>query len=178
MTHYGAKELGFSFRQVRGNTLQIAKDIPESQYGFKASPESRSIAQTLVHIAFAPGVQEHVHRNGFADAAKVPWGELIQKFGSEEATPRTKAEIVGLLESRGDAFASYLEGLSNEFLAEPVSMPAGMQPLAKSRFEMLMSPKEHEMHHRGQLMMMQRMIGQVPHLTRRMMERAAQGARA
>jgi hypothetical protein len=31
--------------------------------------------------------------------------------------------------------------------------------------------KEHEMHHRGQLMTLQRMIGQVPHLTRLMQER-------
>jgi len=30
------------------------------------------------------------------------------------------------------------------------------------------------MHHRGQLMTMQRMIGQVPHLTRQMQERFAQ----
>ena len=45
-------------------------------------------------------------------------------------------------------------------------MPPGADPATKSRFEMLLSPKEHEMHHRGQLMTMQRMIGLVPHLTR------------
>jgi uncharacterized damage-inducible protein DinB len=39
---------------------------------------------------------------------------------------------------------------------------------------MLMSAKEHEMHHRGQLMTIERMIGQVPHLTRQMQERVAQ----
>ena len=44
----------------------------------------------------------------------------------------------------------------------------------KTRFEMLLSPKEHEMHHRAQLMTIQRMIGQVPHLTRQMQERMAQ----
>ena len=85
---------------------------------------------------------------------------------------------MALLQSRRDAFTSYLEGLSDGFLAESVAMPAGMQPVAKTRFEMLLSPKEHEMHHRGQLMLMQRMIGQVPHLTRRTLERAAQAARA
>ena len=31
---------------------------------------------------------------------------------------------------------------------------------------MVLGPKEHEMHHRGQLMLVQRMLGQVPHLTR------------
>jgi uncharacterized damage-inducible protein DinB len=39
---------------------------------------------------------------------------------------------------------------------------------------MILSAKEHEMHHRGQLMLMQRMIGIVPHLTRAMQERMAQ----
>jgi uncharacterized damage-inducible protein DinB len=38
---------------------------------------------------------------------------------------------------------------------------------------MLMSVKEHEMHHRGQLMLIERMIGVVPHLTRQMQERMA-----
>jgi uncharacterized damage-inducible protein DinB len=51
-------------------------------------------------------------------------------------------------------------------------MPAGLPP--KSRFEMLLGTKEHEMHHRGQLMLIQRMIGLVPHLTRQMQERMAQ----
>ena len=32
------------------------------------------------------------------------------------------------------------------------------------------------MHHRGQLMVLQRLIGQVPHLTRQRGERAAQAA--
>ncbi len=43
---------------------------------------------------------------------------------------------------------------------------------------MVLSPKEHEMHHRGQLMTLERMIGLVPHLTRQMQERMAQMAAA
>ena len=31
---------------------------------------------------------------------------------------------------------------------------------------MLLSVKEHEMHHRGQLMLIERQLGIVPHLTR------------
>jgi uncharacterized damage-inducible protein DinB len=46
----------------------------------------------------------------------------------------------------------------------------------KTRFENLLSAKEHEMHHRGQLMLVQRMLGITPHLTRQMEER--QRARA
>jgi uncharacterized damage-inducible protein DinB len=38
---------------------------------------------------------------------------------------------------------------------------------------MILSVKEHEMHHRGQLMLIERMVGVVPHLTRQMQARMA-----
>jgi uncharacterized damage-inducible protein DinB len=38
---------------------------------------------------------------------------------------------------------------------------------------MMMSVKEHEMHHRGQLMLVERILGIVPHLTRQIQERMA-----
>ena len=43
MTYYGAKELAESFRTVRKNTLQIAQDIPEDKYGFKAADGTRTV---------------------------------------------------------------------------------------------------------------------------------------
>ena len=48
---------------------------------------------------------------------------------------------------------------------EMVQMPAGSLPDSRSRFEMLPGAKEHEMHHRGQLMVIERLLGIVPHLT-------------
>lgn len=174
---YGGKELAASLRMVRGNTLKIAEEIPEAQYAFRAAPDVRSIGQTLVHIALLSSFQRHIQGQKIADLAKVNFPELMQKMGADEATSRSKAEIIALLASEGDKFASFLEGLSDAFLAETVRMPPGGEPATKSRFEMLLSPKEHEMHHRGQLMMMQRMIGVVPHLTRQMQEHMAAAQR-
>jgi len=177
MTYYGAKELAASFRTVRKNTIQIAEDIPESKYEFRPAPETRSVGQTLVHIAVSPGFQLHVQRNRISDLKTVNFPALLQQFLADEAKPRNKGEIVALLRSSGEEFASFVEGLSEEFLAERVTTPFGPDPAVanvRSRFEMLLSPKEHEMHHRGQLMVAQRMIGLVPHLTRQMQQRLAQ----
>ena len=178
VTYYGGKDLAASFRQVRGNTIQIAEEIPETKYDFKAAPDCRSIGQVIVHIALGPSVQRHIHTNRISDITKVHFPELVQNIGAEEAKPRTKAEILALLKAEGDTFASYLGSLSEAFLAEPVMMRPGSAPATKTRFEMLLSPKEHEMHHRGQLMLLQRMIGLVPHLTRERQARAAQMAAA
>ena len=174
MTYYGPKELATAFRTVRNNTIKIAEEIPENKYDFRAAPDTRSIGQTLTHIALGTGSQHHVHSNKVTDLKTVNFPELFQKMVSEEGKPRTKADIVALLKGEGDKFAAFLEGLSEAFLAERVSMPPGAEPATKSRFEMLLSPKEHEMHHRGQLMTLERMIGIVPHLTRQMQERMAQ----
>jgi uncharacterized damage-inducible protein DinB len=174
MTYYGGKEMAAAFRTVRANTLKIAEEIPESQYGFRPAPDCRTIGETLVHIAVGPGFQHHIQSNKIADLMQVNFPALAQKARAEEAMPRTKADILALLKSEGDKFASFLESLSESFLAEQVAMPRGAQPATKSRFEMLLGAKEHEMHHRAQLMTMQRMIGQVPHLTRQMQERMAQ----
>ena len=83
-------------------------------------------------------------------------------------------QIVAKLKDAGDAFGRMLEGLNDEtFFGELITFQAGAQPPARTRFDMLLAAKEHEMHHRGQLMVMQRMMGLTPHLTREMQERMA-----
>jgi uncharacterized damage-inducible protein DinB len=174
MTYYGPKEMAASFRTVRANTIAIAKEIPEESYGFRATPDCRSVAETLTHIAVGARLQEQVH---FIEHRHTLVGfdffGFMEKQAAEERTPRTKAEIVAMLETEGEKFATALEKLFEEFLGERMQYPEGMVPQTKSRFEMLLSPKEHEMHHRGQLMMTQRLLGMVPPLTRHMQERIA-----
>ena len=136
----------------------------------------RTVGKMLVHIALGPRFAFHVHGNKISDMTTVNFTEMMQKLGAEEAQPRSKAEILAFLKSEGDKFASFLEGLSDSFLAEPVTMPERAGGGTKTRFEMLSAPKEHEMHHRGQLMLIERILGIVPHLTRRMQERFAANA--
>jgi len=178
MTYYGGKELAESFRTVRNNTIQIAEEIPEDRYSFKPSPDSRTIGQTLAHIAMVTAFQTYVHENQIDSLSKVNFPEYIQKSRVEEDSLRSKQEIIAALKAHGDKFAAFLESLPESLLSQSVAMMPGAQPAAKSRLEMLMSAKEHEMHHRGQLMVMQRMLGMTPHLTRQMQERMARQAQA
>jgi uncharacterized damage-inducible protein DinB len=97
----------------------------------------------------------------------------MRSIVADEQRPRSKAQIITLLRDEGERWANWLESQSDEFLAERVKVPSGMMPPTKTRFEMLLGGKEHEMHHRGQLMLIERMLGIVPHLTRQMQERMA-----
>ena len=126
MNLYGSKELVESMRTVRKNTILIAEDISEERYGYRPTPDSRSVAETLVHIALLSRLDHFLHEEKhFSSLEDFDFGSVIKKSETEERHPRSK-----------------------------------------SRFEMLLGTKEHEMHHRAQLMVVERLLGIVPHLTR------------
>jgi uncharacterized damage-inducible protein DinB len=163
-----------SYRTVRKNTIIIAEEIGEEHYGFRPTPESRSVAQMLMHIALVPRMQEQIHAiEHRTTLVGFDFPAFITRILEEEQQALPKAKIIEFLRTEGDRFAGWLEGVSDEFLSERVTMPPGMMPPTKTRFEMLSAPKEHEMHHRGQLMLIERLLGIVPHMTREMLARFA-----
>jgi uncharacterized damage-inducible protein DinB len=174
LTVYGAKQLADSFRTVRKNTIIIAQDLPEDRYGFRPTPETRSAGELLAHIALGPSFQYRIHaeeRRSSFDGFDFP--SLMKQMSAEEKKPRGKEQTIEMLRTSGDKFGNWLDGLTDAFLAEQFQMPAGATPASKSRFEMILGVKEHEMHHRGQLMLIERIVGVVPHLTREMQARMA-----
>ncbi len=173
MSGYGPTEMANAFRTVRKNTVQVAEDIPEDKYDFIPAPGVQSVRSMLSHIAFGPMLYEDMHRvHRVTTLQGYDFGAAIGRSMVEEKKPRSKAEIIHLLETEGERFAGWLETLTPEFLNETVTDPMGQNP--RTRLESLLSPKEHEMHHRAQLMLVQRMVGVVPHLTRQREERARQ----
>lgn len=176
MNCYGGKDLARAYRTVRENTIKIAEEIPEAKYDFTPAPSVRTVRQMLTHIALTDSLSG-VHRERRTNFDGVNFPALVAQMQAEEAKPRTKAEVIALLKERGEETATWLESLSDDVLAEQFTQPGGATA-TKSRFEMIMGMKEHEMHHRGQLMLIERMLGIVPHLTRQMQERFAARARA
>ncbi len=172
MTAYSGKELANGFRTVRKNTIQVAEDIPEAQYGHIAAPECKSVGRMLTHIAVAQSFWDEIHRKQRRTTMQgIDFFAMSERAEAEESKPRSKAEIVELLRREGEEFAAWLETLTPAFLAEMVTEGDGKT--ARSRLEMLLGAKEHEMHHRAQLMLIERQLGIVPHLTRQRNERIA-----
>ena len=174
MTYYGSKELAASFRTVRKNTIQIAEDIPEEKYSFRAAADTMSVAEMLAHLACAPHWAEQcLFVEKKSSVATEDFARWMGEIAVKQKALTSKAAIVGALKADGEAFARRLESATEADLAAMVTAPNG----AKSRFEMLLGVKEHEMHHRAQLFLIERMLGIVPHLTRARQERQAAAAR-
>jgi uncharacterized damage-inducible protein DinB len=175
MNYYGSKDMAESWRTVRKNTIQAAEEIPADQYHFKAAPDTMSVAEMLAHLATATHWAQTLHFTEKKTAVTMEdFGRYMGEAGKASAALTAKDAIIGALRAHGDAFAAQLEGASDAFLGERVELPMG----SKTRFEMLLGVKEHEMHHRAQLFLIQRMIGIVPHLTRARQQRMQAQAQA
>jgi uncharacterized damage-inducible protein DinB len=157
MSLYGTRQLADSMRAVRQNTILIAGDIPESQYAFRATPETRSVAETLVHIAWLGAADRVIHeREHLSSLEGFDFAALLATSASDEKVPRSKAEIIELLRVEGDRAVRWIETLPDEFMAERVALPGGG---SVSRFEMILATKEHELQHRAQLTVIERLMG-------------------
>jgi hypothetical protein len=166
---YAAKELADSFRTVHRDTRVIAQDLPQEKYAFRAAPDPCSVGELLAHIVLAHNVQYTFHateRDRGTTLVGFDFPSILKRLAAEEKESLSKEQILEMLHSSGKKRAGWRQGLADDFLAGQVQLASGMTPPSKSRFEMILSVKEHEMHPWGQLMLFERLLGIVPHRTR------------
>ena len=175
MNYYGAQNMATSWRTVRDNTIQIAEEIPADKYDYRATADTMSVAEILAHMATNTmwGVKVHIAEKKSAVTMQ-EFGAFAGVAGAAAKALDSKDAIIAALKTNGEELARGLESLSDETLGQHLTLPGG----SKTRFEMLLGLKEHEMHHRGQLMVLQRLMGMVPHMTRVRQERMAAMAAA
>ena len=172
MNYYGAKTPPKAGARFARTPCKSPKTFRKT-VRFKAAPDTMSVAEMLAHLATSTHWATQIHFVDKMNAVTIPdFGKLLGEAGKQAGTLTSKAAIVGALKSHGEDFAKKLATLSDAQLAETVTLPNG----SKTRFEMLLGPKEHEMHHRAQLFQIERMVGIVPHLTRARQQAQAQAA--
>jgi uncharacterized damage-inducible protein DinB len=164
MNLYGPKQLADSIRTVRQNVVLIAEDVHEDDYLFRPAVGSRSVAEVLIHIAFFSNFDYLFHEEEHVTTAEAfDFGQFLRDSESQEKRHHSKSRLIGLLKDSGESWAEWVEFVPQQFLAEGVVQRDGT---SKTRFEMVLGTKEHEMHHLGQLAVIERMLGIVPHLAR------------
>src|SRR5918997_5806 len=131
MTYYGAKELAESFRTVRKNTIQVAEDIPEDKYSFRAAPDTMSVGEMLAHLATTPLWAQQCH---FIEkkntVTREDFGRWVGELGGKSKALTAKQQIVETLKQEGKTFAQQVESMTDAQLGEAVALPNG----SKSRF--------------------------------------------
>jgi uncharacterized damage-inducible protein DinB len=144
-----------SWNGVKRNIKESAEQMPEANYGFKASPDVRSFGEILAHVAGASYM--------FCAAAK---GEK-SPFGEDafEKTATTKAAIV---KATNDAIA-YCDGAyaaaTDTTLGQLIAAPFGTDQVARAN--PLVGQIGHDNEHYGNLVTYFRIKGIVPPSSKR-----------
>jgi uncharacterized damage-inducible protein DinB len=135
---------------AREVTMAFAQAMPEEYYDFKPTPEIRSFAEQMLHIA----------ESNMAYIARFVKGE--KPPSSDFTGSKTKAEIVALLEQSFEYVATVARELTEAQADEVVDFLDGERP----RRKIFWYARDHMTHHRGQTVIYFRLKNLVPPLYR------------
>ncbi|OFV80499.1 MAG: hypothetical protein A3B65_00380 [Acidobacteria bacterium RIFCSPHIGHO2_02_FULL_67_57] len=145
--------------EVGGKVIDMAEDFPEDKYNYKPTPEVRSFAEQLQHVAEA--------NVRFAGLAR---GQAAGGAEHHEAAPKTKAEIVAMLKKSFEDAAAAIQSAGDAGLAQPIKLPTR----TITGYGLWTSATINAAEHYGNLVVYYRLNGLVPPTTRAAQERQRQ----
>ncbi len=141
------------WNHVGGKLITMAEDFPEDKYDYRPTPEVRTFAEMLLHIAGSSYL--------FIDTARG------QKMGEEDFSREkyaSKAEVVAVLKKSVEEGAALIQQAGDEGMALPIKFPFGNQMFSQQSF--WMAQMEHAGEHYGNLVVYYRLNGIVPPASR------------
>jgi len=152
-----------SWKEVRSGLVDEAAQIPADQFSFRAAPDCRSVKELLQHLVevqkFLTGEicrpDTNLMRGSFA--------EQVKNYAPNVRSIEDKDGLLDLLRTTMEESGAKLQSAANE-MGNPMKRFDGkeMTKLAFVSFAIA-----HEMYHRGQLTVYERLLGIEPMLTQR-----------
>ncbi|MFN2493578.1 MAG: DinB family protein [Pyrinomonadaceae bacterium] len=151
------------WKEVRAGLIEEVSQIPDDQFSFRATPDTRSVGELLQHIVES-------QKTLIGESCRPDTNLMRQSFADhiKEYAP----EVGGIVEKHG-----LLELLRSSMETSEACIRAGGEQLKDSmrrfdgkeisKLDFLSFAVAHEMYHRGQLTVYLRLMGIEPALTRR-----------
>ncbi|MFD0861551.1 DinB family protein [Sungkyunkwania multivorans] len=145
------KEYLERFENSRKYLLLVAETMPEDNYGFKASPESLSFAENLMHIGFA---MDWHSQSLLGDREAREWStDKVYKVAD-----RSKDEMIALIDKTFKESIALIEKFDPDHLNDRLEYFG--HDRTKRQIFMLLA--DHITHHRGQMLVYMRLNGLIP----------------
>jgi len=146
------KETESNWKRARKWTLDYIDAMPENAMGFKPTPEIRSFAEQMLHLAFWNcALAEAV--GGKAN----PYGKKQETLEQREDV-KTKSALRKVVEESYDNLLAAVAGLDEAKMLEQVSL----FNTKMTRMAVLVAALDHQAHHRGQTTIYLRLKGLTP----------------
>jgi uncharacterized damage-inducible protein DinB len=152
-----------SWREVRAGLIEEASQIPEDKFSFRAADGMRSVAELLQHLVesqrFLVGEacrpDTNLMRKSFAEHIK-DYAPNVRDVNDKEGVLKLLATAMDEIEKQLREHADEMKNTMKRFDGKE------MTKLAFMSFAIA-----HEMYHRGQLTVYERLLGIEPALTQR-----------
>ena len=147
-------EMVVEWQRAKTYTKAYLEAMPEGGYGFKPTPEIRSFAQQMLHLADANYLFSFI-----ASGKPNPIGETLQNHNVAEKTySTTKEAVTKIVMDSYDWMINTLQGMTQAQMLETIKFHN--QDITRSGI--FGKAFEHQTHHRGQTTVYLRLKGVTP----------------
>jgi uncharacterized damage-inducible protein DinB len=152
-----------SWQDVRGGLIEEASQIPAEQFSFRATPDTRSVAELLQHIAEAQKFLVGESCRADTNLMRQSFADHIKEYAPECASIQDKNGLLELLRTGMETSEASIRAAGQK-LQDSMRRFDGKEV---SKLDFLQFAVSHEMYHRGQLTVYERLMSIEPALTQR-----------
>ncbi|HKO42903.1 MAG TPA: DinB family protein [Pyrinomonadaceae bacterium] len=160
------------WKEIRSGLIEEVSQIPADKFSFRATPETRSVAEVLQHVIESQKTLVGEAVRPETNLMRQPLEDHAKEYAPEVAGVTDKNALLELLRSSMETSATSIKAA--EHTLNETGRGLGGRELRK--IELVSFAISHEMYHRGQLTVYERLLQVEPALTRRFRAMTARAA--
>lgn len=161
-----------TWKEVRKGLIEEVSQIPEDQFSFRVTPETRSVSELLQHIIETQKVLVGEAARPETNLMRQTLADHAREYAPEVAGVNDKNGLIELLRSSMETSEATMRGSADKLN----ETGRGLGGREVEKIDLLSFSISHEMYHRGQLTVYERLLKLEPALTRRFRELTARAA--
>ena len=150
-----------TWSEVRAGLTKEVSQVPEDRFSFRATPDTRSIAEVVQHIIETQKMLVGESCRADTNLRRQSFADHIKEYAPEVASVSDKNGLLELLRSSMEMAEASIRGCG-EGLQATMRRFDGKEV---TKLDFLNFGVAHEMYHRGQLTVYERLLGVEPALT-------------
>ncbi len=156
-----------NWKEVRSGFISEVSQIPENQFRFRARAETRSVTEIIQHILEAEKVFTGEVCRPDTDFARLPFHELVAEHAGDIRNAEGKDQLIEMLARNMEATENTIRDFGEAAFQQEMRRLDGRM---MSKMVFLNFAINHEMYHRGQITIYERLLHIEPALTVRVNE--------
>ncbi len=152
-----------AWRFTREGVIDEVRNLPESKFDFRATPEVRSVRELAQHILEVAMMMTGELTRPDTDVRRAPWPKLLALYAKPAYKARTKDQLLRLLKTQLREGERKFRKAGDLALYQFMTRFDGKQG---TKLAWLYHGISHEEYHRGQLALYARLLGLEPALTK------------